>query len=56
MYQDLSNCSAFNDPIMLFTLSDAATNPTIVSKESHFRNTVINNIKILDKNNKWDQL
>ena len=30
MYQHLSNCCAFNDHIMLFTLLDAATNTTIV--------------------------
>ena len=33
MYQHLSNCSAFNNHIMLFTLPDAATHTTIVSKE-----------------------
>ena len=49
MYQHLSNCSAFNDHIMLFTLPDAATDTTIVSKELHLHNAVINNVKILDK-------
>ena len=38
---------------MLFTLPDAATDTTIVSKELHLHNTVINNVKILDKNDKW---
>ena len=52
MYQHLSNCSAFNDHVMLFTLPDAATNTTIVSKELHLHNTVINNVKILDKSDK----
>ena len=56
MYQHLSNCSAFNDHIMLFTLPDAATDTTIVSKELHLHNAVINNVKILDKNDKWGQL
>ena len=56
MYQHLSNCSAFNDHIMLFTLPGAAPDTTIVSKESHLQNAVINNIKILDKNDKWGQL
>ena len=56
MYQHLSNCSTFNDHIMLFTLPDAATDTTIVSKELHLHNTVINNVKILDKNDKWGQL
>ena len=56
IYQLLSNCNAFNDHIMLFTLPDAATDTTIVSKELHLRNAVINNLKILDKNNKWGQL
>ena len=55
-YQHLSNCSAFNDHIMLFTLPDAAPDTIIVSKESHLHNAVINNIKILDKNDKWGQL
>ena len=56
MYQHLSNFSAFNDHIMLFTVPDAATDTTIVSKELHFHNEVINNVKILNKNNKWGQL
>ena len=38
MYQHLSNCSVFNDHIMLFTLPDTATDTTIVSKELHFHN------------------
>ena len=33
MYQHLSNCSVFNDHIMLFILPAAATNTVIVSKE-----------------------
>ena len=41
---------------MLFILPDAATNTTVVSKELHLHNTVINNVKILDKNDKWGQL
>ena len=41
---------------MLFTVPDAATDTTIVSKELHFHNAVINNVKILNKNNKWGQL
>ena len=56
MYQHLSNCGAFNECIMLFILSDTATGTTIVSKELHLHNVVINNVKILDKNNKWVQL
>ena len=52
MYQHLSNCSAFNDHIMLFTLPDAAADTTIVSKELHLHNAVINNVKILDKDDK----
>ena len=49
MYGHLINFSAFNDHIMLFTLPDAATDTTIVSKELHLHNAVINNVKILDK-------
>ena len=56
MYQHLSNCCAFNDHIMLFTLPDAATNTTIVSNELHLHNAVIDNVEILDKSNKWGQL
>ena len=56
MYQHLSNCVVFNDHIMLFTLPDAATDTTIVSKELHLHNAVMNNVKILDKNNKCGQL
>ena len=56
MYQHLSNCSAFNDRIILFTLPDAAMDTTVVSKELHLHNAVINNVKILDKNDKWGQL
>ena len=47
---------------MLLTLPDAVTNSTIISKESQFHDAVINNIKILDnikilnQNNKWCQL
>ena len=41
---------------MLFTLPDAVTGTTIISKELHLHNVVINNVKILDKNNKWGQL
>ena len=41
---------------MLFTLPDVATDTTIVSKELHLLNAVINNVKILDKNDKWGQL
>ena len=56
MYQHLSSCCAFNDHIMLFTLPDAATNTTIVSKELHLHNVVMNNVKILGKSDKWGQL
>ena len=56
MYQHLSNCSAFNECIMLFALPDTATGTTIINKELHLRNIVINNVKILDKNNNWSQL
>ena len=56
MYQHLSNCSAFNDHILLFTLPDAAADTTVDSKELHLHNAVINNVKILDKNDKWGQL
>ena len=56
MYQHLSNCSAFNDHIMLFTLSDATTKTTIFTKELHLRNAVINNVKILNKRDKRDQI
>ena len=56
MYQHLSNCSAFNDHIMLFTLPDAAADTFIISKELHLHNTVINNVKILDKDDKLGQL
>ena len=52
MYQHLSNCSAFNDHVMLFTLPDAATNTTIVSKELHLHDVVVNSVEILDKSNK----
>ena len=55
MYQHLSNCSAFNDHIMLFTFPDAAADTTIVSKEIHLHNAVINNVKMLNKNDKWGQ-
>ena len=41
---------------MLFTLPDGATNTTIVSTELHLHNAVINNVKILDKSNKWVQI
>ena len=53
MHQHISNCSTFNDHVILFTLPDAATDTTIVSKELHLHNTVINNVKVLDKNDKW---
>ena len=56
MFQHLSNCSVFNDHIMLFILPDVAAHTTIVSKELHLHNVVINNVKILDKNDKWGQL
>ena len=41
---------------MLFTLPDVAADTTIVSKELHLHNAVINDVKILDKNDKWGQL
>ena len=44
MYHDLSNCSAFNDHLMLFTLLDIVTNITIVSKELHLHNVVLNDV------------
>ena len=56
LYQHLRNCSILNDHIMLFTLPDAATNTTIVSKELHLHNAIINNVKIFDKKDKWAQL
>ena len=56
MYQHIHNFSAFKGHIMLLTPPDTATNSTIVSKESHLHNVVINNIKILDKNHEWGQL
>ena len=53
MVKKLSNqCSAFNDHIMLFTLPDAATNTSIVSKELHLHDVVVNSVEILDKSNK----
>ena len=51
IYQHLSNFRAFNDHIMLFTLPDAATNTTIVTKELYLHNAVTNNVKNLDKTN-----
>ena len=45
VYQHLCNCSVFNDQIMLSTLPDAVTDTTIVSKELHLHNAVINNVK-----------
>ena len=33
-----------------------AANTTIASKKLHLDNAVINNVKILDKNDKWGQL
>ena len=56
MYGHLSNCSAFNDHIVSSTLSDAAADTTIVSKELHLHNAIINTVKILDKIDKWGQL
>ena len=56
MYQHLTNCSAFNDHITLFTLPDVAANTTIISKELHLHDVVIINVKVLDINNKWGQL
>ena len=41
---------------MLFRLPDAATNTTIVSKELHLHNAIINSVKILDKKNKRGQI
>ena len=52
MYQYLNNC----EHIMLFTPPDAATDITIVSKELHLHTAMINNVEILDKNDKWSQL
>ena len=49
MYQDVCNCSAFNDHIMLFTFRDVATDTTIVGKELHLHNGVTNNVKIAVK-------
>ena len=48
IYQELSICSAFNDHIMAFTLSDVATSSTIDNKELHPHNVIISNISILD--------
>ena len=56
MYQHSINCSAFNDHIMLFTLADVATYTTIVRKELHLHNGIINNVGILDKGGKWGQV
>ena len=56
MYQRLSNCSAFNDHVMLFTLLDGATNTAIVIRKLHLHNAIINNVEILDKSDKWGQL
>ena len=56
MYQHLSNRNAFNDHITLFTLPDVASSTTIISKVLHLHNTIINNVKSLDINNKWGQL
>ena len=41
---------------MLFKFPDAATNTIIVRKELQLHNAVINNLKDLDKNDKWGQL
>ena len=41
---------------MLFTLPDAPTDTTTVSREVHLHNAVINEVKISDKNDKWGQL
>ena len=56
MYEHLSNCRAFDDYNTLFTLSDRATNTIIITKRLLLNHAVINNLKILDKNNKLGQL
>ena len=56
IYQHLSNYSAFNDFIMIFALPDAANDTTIVSNKLCLHDAIINNVKNLDKNNKWGQL
>ena len=50
--QCASTFSAFSDHIILFALPDAATDTTTFSKELHLQSAVINNIIILEKNDK----
>lgn len=56
MYQHLINCTAFDDQLKLFALPDVSSENTIVNKEDHLYNAVINNAKIIDRNDKWGQL
>ena len=52
MCQHLNKFIAFNKHIILFALPDAATDTTTFSKELHLQSAVINNIIILEKNDK----
>lgn len=50
MHQHLSNCDKFNRSIKLFELPDVNS---IFSKQLHLHNAIVDNVEILDYNNKY---
>ena len=56
MYQHLTNCAGFEEYLRFYALPDMDTANTIVSKDLHMHNAVIDNTEIIDYNDKWAQL
>ena len=55
VHQHLTNCAQFAEYLNFYTLPDIDVVNTIVSKELHLHNAIIENIKIIDHNN-WAHL
>ena len=56
MYLHLTNCAQFAEYLKFYALPDIDAVNTIVSKELHLHNAVIENTEIIDHNDNWAHL
>ena len=52
MYQNLTDCSEFEEYLRFYTPPDIDTSHTIVSKDLHLHNAAIQTTEFLDHNDK----
>ena len=56
MYQHLTNCTGFEEYLRFYTRPNIDIVNTIVSKDLHLPNVVIQNTEIIDLNEQWTHL